>query len=299
MSIKFESIRNGSLPALARSVELFIQQDPGGRGLARWAVTGSLFPAAISLAGGRHVIITTGFYIVSAGAIETDGPPGTIILANALTKMGKKVTILSDGHAAAIMEAGLKSVGCDAELITFGNNEKPDTGTLIKSNTTHCVALERPGVAADGFHHNFRGTVISEYVAPIDEVFLKCASYGIITIGIGDGGNELGMGNVSPIVDMHISPHKAYSCRIGSDFCICSGVSNWGGYALAALLSRLKQKRLMPDLTGFRHLLEEIVQAGAVDGVSEKREPTVDALSRDWEDGVYSAMYRLNHFRDD
>jgi hypothetical protein len=293
MSIRFDLIRNGSLAALARSVELFIQQDPGGRGLARWAITGNLFPAAISLAGGRHVIITTGFYILSAGAIETDGPPGTVILANALSRMGKDVTIVSDSHAAEIMKAGLRSVECDAELITYETGERPDTRTLIRSGTTHCVALERPGVAADGFHHNFRGAVISDYLARLDDVFLKCASYGIVTVGVGDGGNELGMGNVSHIVDAHISPHTAYSCRIGSDFCICSGVSNWGGYALAALLSRLKRKRLMPDLANFRHLVEEIVRAGAVDGVSGRQEPTVDALPRDWEDGVYSAMYSL------
>jgi D-glutamate cyclase len=287
-------IRNGSLAALGKSLELFIQQDPGGRGLTKWAGTGGLFPAAVSLAGGRHVLILTGFYILSAGVIETDGPPGTVILANALCKAGKRVTILTDRHAEGIMRAGLRSIDCPAELVTYSKDDRIEYEAVIGSDTTHCIALERPGIAADGFHHNFRGLIISDHVAPLDDVFIKCASSGIITVGIGDGGNELGMGNVSHAVDAHIAPHRPYSCKILSDLCICSGVSNWTGYALAALLSRLFSKNLMPDASSFSSLLEEVVAAGAVDGVTGKRDLTVDALPRVWEDGVYERMLEVS-----
>jgi hypothetical protein len=288
------SFRHDSLAQLAKSIELFIQQDPGGRGLSKWAIAGNLFPAAVSLAGGRHILITTGFYILAAGVIETDGPPGTIILADALCKAGKRVTILTDKHAEGIMRSGLDSISCKAELLAYAKNEQITYNTLLKTDTTHCVALERPGLAADGLHHNFRGLIISDHVTPLDNVFIKCASCGIVTIGIGDGGNELGMGNVSQDVDMYFAPHMAYSCKIRSDFCICAGVSNWAGYALASLVSVLLGKNLMADFASFSNIMDTIVKAGAVDGVTGRPEPTVDGLPRVWEDGIYNQLYQIS-----
>ncbi|MEE8420203.1 MAG: glutamate cyclase domain-containing protein, partial [Dehalococcoidales bacterium] len=41
--------------------------------------------------GHKTALITTGFFILSAKAPETDGPPGTIALARALRQLGFKV----------------------------------------------------------------------------------------------------------------------------------------------------------------------------------------------------------------
>jgi len=292
MNTKF-NYKQDSIAQSARSIELLIQQDPGARGLGKWAIDDELFPAAVSLAGGSHIILITGFYIMDARTIETDGPPGTIILADVLCKSGKTVSILTDKSAEGIMIAGLASIGCKAELITFNTDDKIYPDSVIRSNTTHCVALERPGLAADGLHHNFRGLNISDYIAPLDNVFLKCTSKGILTIGIGDGGNELGMGNVSEAVDSYIAPHQSLSCKISSDYCICAGVSNWAGYALAGLISILAGKILMPDFNSLSSLIDSVVKAGAVDGVTAKQEPTVDNLPRTWEDGIYQQIYEI------
>jgi hypothetical protein len=287
------SFKQGSLSQLGSAIEHYIQQDPGGRGLPNWASAGQLFPSASSLAGGKHILIITGFYILSAGTIETDGPPGTIVLADALSKSGKTVTILSDKHAEKIMAAGLAAAGCTAELHTFSRNDLIEPADIIRADTTHCVALERPGLAADGIHHNFRGLSISDHTARLDDVFIECSSYDVITVGIGDGGNELGMGNVSEAVDKSLDPYRAYSCKIPSDYCICAGVSNWAGYALAALISTLAGKILMPGFPVFSSIIDVIVAAGAVDGVTGKPQATVDSLPRDWEDSMYKQMYNI------
>jgi hypothetical protein len=285
--------KQGSPAQQARTAEIMIQQDPGGRGLARWAISGQLFPAAISLLGGVHILILTGFYILAAQSIETDGPPGTAILAEALLRAGKRITILTDNHARGILEAALAAIECKANLMTFSHEDNLNSEAILPPDITHCVALERPGLAADGLHHNFRGLSISDHIACLDNVYLRCIGREIITVGIGDGGNELGMGNVSRRVDQSLAPQRAYSCHIPSDFCLCAGVSNWAGYALAAVISRLAGRNLMPEFTVFNALLEAIVRAGAVDGVTGQPVPTVDSLSRDWEDGVYSQMYAL------
>ena len=44
------------------------------------------------------VVIVTGFYILSAGAAETDGPPGAIAIGNALEELGYEVVHLSLIH---------------------------------------------------------------------------------------------------------------------------------------------------------------------------------------------------------
>ena len=48
--------------------------------------------------------ITTGFYILSANAPETDGPPGAIAIGNALEKMGHNVFYVTDKYTVPIME---------------------------------------------------------------------------------------------------------------------------------------------------------------------------------------------------
>jgi Domain of unknown function (DUF4392) len=65
------------------------------------------------------------------------------------------------------------------------------------------------------------------------------------------------------------------------DYLVVAGVSNWGGYGIAAELGRLTGLDLLhtPELE--RRLIERCVAAGACDGVTRRREPTVDGLASD------------------
>ena len=282
----------GSFVRAAREIQSIIQQDPGDRGLARWAIGEQLLPAATSLSAAGHCLICTGFFIPTAGVIETDGPPGTIVLAQALLASNQPVTILTDRHAEEIIQAGLDIVDCSAELLAFSEGDRIDYADVVTLHTTHFVAVERPGPAADGFHYNFKGEIITEYLAPLDRLFAASVSGASVTIGIGDGGNELGMGNVAPTVDSLHSPGPPYACVVPSDFCICAGVSNWGAYGLAALLSVVCHRNLLLSPDSLSRILSEIVRAGAVDGITARQEVTVDNLPPWWEDHVYRALYR-------
>ena len=83
-------------------------------------------------------------------------------------------------------------------------------------------------------------SAVQPMMAPLDELMgLAQATEGRVgTTGIGDGGNEVGMGNVLPLVQQHIKNGPTIGCVTGADFLITSSVSNWGGYALAAALVR-------------------------------------------------------------
>ena len=49
--------------------------------------------------------IVTGFYILDAGLIETDGPPGAIAIGNALEQLDYNVVYVTDSYGTAVMEA--------------------------------------------------------------------------------------------------------------------------------------------------------------------------------------------------
>lgn len=53
-----------------------------------------------------------------------------------------------------------------------------------------------------------------------------------MTIGIGDGGNELGMGKVYDKVVEGVTYGKSIASSVSCDYLITCGVSNWGGFAV-------------------------------------------------------------------
>jgi len=278
------------LQRLAKSVEWILQNDPGERGVKRWGCRGDLLPAALSLARGGHVAVSTGFYILAAGVIETDGPPGAVVLADALIRLGKDVTVLVDDHAEAIIKAGLNGTAAAVRSLTPG--EPLDARRLGLGDMTHLVAVERPGRSRSGRYYNFRGQQIDRFVAPVDDLFVA-ADRRYTTIGIGDGGNELGLRHVSDRVSRHVENGHTISCRTPADYCICAGVSNWGAYGLTALLSAAAGRCLLPEYPGAVRVLEALVEAGAVDGVSLTATATVDGIGEEWERKVLEDLREL------
>uniref|UniRef100_H3DQP3 D-glutamate cyclase-like C-terminal domain-containing protein n=2 Tax=Tetraodon nigroviridis TaxID=99883 RepID=H3DQP3_TETNG len=98
----------------------------------------------------------------------------------------------------------------------------------------HLVAIERSGRAEDGNYYNMRGVNLKHLVDPIDDLFIAAKDIaGITTTGIGDGGNELGMGNLKEKVKALMPNGSLIACDVSADYAVTAGVSNWGGYAIA------------------------------------------------------------------
>lgn len=108
-----------------------------------------------------------------------------------------------------------------------------------------------------------------------------------MTIGIGDGGNEIGMGNILQSVIENVPFGSACRCPCGggiasvttADHLVVSSVSNWGAYALAALTASLANIPFEHGPVEERRLIKTAVDAGAVDGVTGKSIEAVDGLS--------------------
>ncbi len=270
-----------------------VQIDPGNRGLARdphdnlFTATAGDFQAAcqsIVKAEKPHLGVVTGFFIPSSSppAFETDGPLGAIFLARALPALSIAVTLYSEpkghrSHAVAIRQFGFSA---QAESLVVDSNGV--VALPSENRFSHLIALERGGPAVDNRCYTMRGRDISHEMLPVRTWFetpQRAAS-----IGIGDGGNEVGMGKVPhETIVKNIPNGDQIHCRVPTDHLIVAGVSNWGAYALAAgiyVLRGVKPPTDLFDPDREREILEVMVREGPlVDGVTGQQTATVDGLS--------------------
>jgi hypothetical protein len=130
-----------------------------------------------------------------------------------------------------------------------------------------------------------RGRDVTSTMSPVQRLF-ESVDPAITTIGIGDGGNEIGMGKIPwDVIQRNIVGGGRIACRVATRHLIVCGVSNWGAYGLAAGVRLLRQQPLdkalfSPDKEF--EILECMVDAGPlVDGVSGLATPSVDGLDFD------------------
>jgi len=261
-------------------VDQILALDPGHRDIAAFSTLGAAAGAARALRGAKRVLIVTGF-TVEPDMPETDGPPGAAVLGRALRRLGARVRYVTDTTNVPLVEAALKTLDEPSDVVVFPGGIDGARRVLATEKPTHLVAIERPGRNRDGDYLNMRGVSVAAWNPPIDELFVCSGTRKPVTVGIGDGGNEIGMGSAR----VKIAKLDALRARIATvirvDHLVVAGVSNWGGYGVAAALGRLTGQDLLhtPELE--RRLIAACVAAGACDGVTRRREPTVDSLGAD------------------
>ena len=221
-------------------------------------------------------IIVTGFYILDAGFAETDGPPGAVVIGSALNQLGYNVVHVTDRYATEIMD---KTGGDYSSVVDFPITDDDASAAFARDliselNPSVLIAIERCGLTDEGKYRNMRGRDITDYNARIDHLFHS----DVPSVGIGDGGNEIGMGNLAEEVTQVESLVKI-PCITQTSKLMLASVSNWGGYGLAAALSALSGRNLLPSIEEEQQLLRNTVDLGAVDGMSAKQEYKVDGFT--------------------
>lgn len=277
-------------------IESFTRRDPGGRGLAIHAEPHLLLPAARELLRSERVVIVTGFCIRAAMSGETDGPPGTLALADALRQLGKEVVLVSDNFSAPLLAAGsdIYGSGISVALLELPQESADATidALLARFAPTHVVAVERPGNAVDGHRYSMRGEILDDLVASADRLLAPPGERNFTTLAVGDGGNELGLGGLREALSARINQGRTIFCATAADHVVPAGISNWGAYALAAALSLLAGQRLIRTPAHERAVLAAMVAAGAVDGCTRQRALSVDGLAWDEYAPTLEAVYR-------
>ena len=211
------------------------------------------------------VLIVTGFFISYANASETDGPAGSIALGRALKDIGFDVIYVTDKWSYSILE-GISEK--EDEIVEFPvdnhENSKQFANDLIKKfSPSLSISIERASLMGDGTYRNWKGEDVSKYNAKIDYLF----NYSKFSIGIGDGGNEIGMGNLnSEIKKVEGLPDNPAVTKVNN--LIISSCSNWGAYGLVAEISAILNKNLLISVDDAKELITKSVDLGAVEGMS-------------------------------
>ncbi len=238
---------------------------------------------------GETVIVLTGFPIPPTMTPETDGPPGAVSLARAIDAgVGGNVILATDPNAVEICKATARAGGLnvtDRETAiksdrTVSVEPFPTDATaarnyaddLLSYDPAAILAVEKPGPNTKGRYHNMSGQDISASSAKVGPLYEKTDT--CLTVGVGDGGNEIGMGAVEPAVrsEVKYGDHcncdcgSGIACTIATDLLVPAAVSNWGAYGIVTCLSILLDTPLLHGPEIERRMLVEASLSGAIDG---------------------------------
>lgn len=234
--------------------------------------------------------VVTGFYILDAGAGETDGPPGAVVIGEGLAQLGYTVVYVSDRYGAPQIEqvVGGAAAVVDFPIASDEESEEFAVDLLAQYSPSVVIAIERCGMTNEGKFRNMHGRDISDYNAKTDFLFTPHDT----TVGVGDGGNEIGMGNHADLVDS-TEQLVGKPCITKTTELIIASTSNWGGYGLVAALSERSGRNVLASVEREREILQAFVAAGLVDGMTKEQVPMVDGFSQE----ENSAMVgRLHHY---
>jgi len=268
---------------------------------------------------GAVVAILTGFPEfpwIGRGVAETDGPIGAAVLARALIRARRAIPIVPcEPHFAPVIAAALRGIGLtpvpaagveaktlqpgDPVCLVDATDEPVNAAPWLAARAPALVvAIERPGRSATGVYHGMSGRDVSHCLNNFEDIFRAAHAAGTWTIGIGDGGNEVGMGKLRHIVQARVKAGAACGCGCGGGIAaesesaalVTAVVANFGATAIAASMAMLTGQRdvlAAPSLE--LRALEACAAAGGVDGQHNECAASVDGLDAE----AYGAVLTL------
>lgn len=248
---------------------------------------------------------------------ETDGPQGAVGLAHglAIALGARPVLVTEERHVpplrAAVHACGLNDVPFE-QLLRRENaatvvshpvdaDADPEASEALfeRVDPAAVVAVEKTGPNAEGVYHSLLGSAQNEGKAKMAPLFDLAADRGVLTVGVGDGGNEIGFGRIEDAV-REIQPWgDACECpceggvatRVATDHLVVGGTSNWGAYgvqAMVAVLAETPEAMHSPDAE--IRMLEHSVVAGSSDGIHARPVMMVDGTSAATQRGMVAML---------
>ena len=327
--------RECSLISWAETIDHLITVDVGGRGvigkLYRAARAVSSRPLVLTVAEGLQrslcnkevVFIATGWpdrTAVDPTIAETDGPSGAAVLARTLHRAFGVVPILLTEEqlvcplCKVVSSAGFKVLPLESALRTRHSKGPIHAATVLPfpislpeaqraakrlfelHSPGAVIVIEKGGMNESGVIYSCRGEETTETIAKADQLVIEARARGIFTLGIGDGGNEIGMGLIHKEAEEILvhgigkSVPGGFAPSVPTDALVVAAVSNWGAYGVAACLAVLLQRRdVFHDEDVERRVLESCAHAGFIDGVTGYVEGSVDGIPMN----VHLALVRI------
>ncbi|MBC6437588.1 MAG: DUF4392 domain-containing protein [Rhodobacteraceae bacterium] len=261
------------------------------------------------------VIATTGSVSrawISGGIGENDGPSGAaaVIRSLVLARRAKVVVLIEEAlirpMARVLEAAGLSVVdraaarraaddGSMACVVVEGYPLTDEAGAAAAGPLLDVLkpdlffSTERVGRNKNGIYYNMRGRDYGMGRARIDIVFDVAAARGFPTLAVGDGGNEIGMGNVAEAVACAIPFGAQGDCPCGGGIgavsraghLVVAALSNWGCTAIsAAMAAKTGNPRLLHTPEAEERLLEVMTAEGLINSTHGIIDPNVDGIPK-------------------
>ena len=307
-----------AMAAIDERLDKLVSMDIGGRGVEHLykaararqgtSLIGAAADALLAVPDGTTVFVTTGSVSrawISTEIGENDGPAGAaaVIRALAISKRVHCVLLaeatLLPGMKAILTSAGLTVLPYDQAQIackdgslavvsllpfTTSDGEAPASAKALLDQYKPSLffSTERVGRAKDGVYYSMRAIDYGMGRSRIDVLFDEAIKQGIVTVAVGDGGNEIGMGAVTEAVNAHVKFGETIAAVTPSDVLVTAACSNWGCTAIAgAIAARRKDARLLHTPEMERQLLLRGVDIGLINSVQNVVDANVDGLSLD------------------
>ncbi|MGG5819479.1 glutamate cyclase domain-containing protein [Falsiroseomonas sp. HW251] len=251
------------------------------------------------------LILTGAGYAPTMPKGESDGPPGAASLARALYKGLGAVPVyvneachadpvIASSHAAGLMvksfeEARDWRLGAAMEIgPAKQENVAAWTAALLdRTKPKAVISTERLGPGLDGYMHYATALPLQgpdkaclADVVDISPVVTEASKRGILTIGIGDHGNELGFGAIRDAVVKAMPKGEILCTTVATDIVLPAMMSNWGCYGIeAALAWLLKRPELLHSPAQEGRIIRACLDAGGLEAMYCTTDFVVDNLA--------------------
>jgi hypothetical protein len=220
--------------------------------VARAAAPGPLVLGAAEMLNGppcRIGIVTGAAVPVHMPLGENDGPFGSVVLAGALERIGHSVTILTDPECAGPIAALISLAGQKTGLVEMRRDDPAQFPPLAEACDI-LIAIERLGGNPNGHIYGMTAIARDGLRAKVDDLFAAHAALGRPSLGIGDGGNEVGFGGIRDTLVArlpHINQADKTPCgggvfsTVATTRLVVGSTSNLAAYAVCAALALLRR----------------------------------------------------------
>jgi hypothetical protein len=238
---------------------------------------------------GGQVGIFTGIVDEYLPKGEIDGPIGAAVLGRALSMLGYRVSIFVEEPIISVLKGVCEALEWNDYTIVNTSAFADDNALQGKAEVLDiAVAIEKLGVNDKGLRHSMQGRPLPPALEPSsDRVFERLNALGKVTIGMADGGNEIGCGKLYEYArqivprgaDCGCPCHSGIVTTTPARYLLPAATSNWGAYGVVAALGLICNHDgilLRPDEE--LPVLHAALDAGCVDGGTGLREPAQDGV---------------------
>ncbi len=274
---------------------------------------------------GDNVIVMTGMGMLPGMPYgETDGPAGVASIARAVSYgLGALPIVMTETRDMEPVKQTVKAAGLilldyeEGKITNQGaatvepfpyqdaaESQKHAAIIMEKYAPKAVVAIEMLGPNKKGVKHWSSGLPAEKHekTCGLEHIFYEAHKRGILTIACIDQGNEMGSGTIEETIRKIIPYGDACRCPCGagvacavkSDIVFPAAISNWGAYAIVAMMALLlKKPSILQDEETERRMLEACIMAGSTDGLVGGPHMSVDGVGLKSQQGFVNMLHTI------